>query len=291
MYNRAVPHPEVHCDRFVVGDDVTFGAGVKIAAADGGRAKSVVIGDNVTIGDGVRILAPDVAIGDYTVVHAGALIYGYKPCAIGACAWVGQGAILNCTDELSIGNGCTISALANLWTHFKGGDTLQGCRYFVEKPLTLEADVWLGVGVSVAPVRCGERSVVFANSVVTRDLEPNHVYGGNPAVDLTEKLGPPYLPKSIDEKMMIMEEKLAEFLKRTPEARRGRIVLIADPEVAEMKENVLEAGVSFFNAANRLYTKKRTAEEIAFMRFLLPVVKFYPMPFSPLAQIHIPGVF
>ncbi|WP_296664882.1 sugar O-acetyltransferase [Demequina sp.] len=49
-------------------------------------------------------------------------------------------------------------------------------------PITLEADVWLGGSVVICPgVTIGRGSVVAAGSVVTKDVPPMSVVGGNPA--------------------------------------------------------------------------------------------------------------
>jgi acetyltransferase-like isoleucine patch superfamily enzyme len=49
-------------------------------------------------------------------------------------------------------------------------------------PIVLERNVWLGAGVTIiGGVTVGENSVVAAGSVVTRDVPPNTLVGGNPA--------------------------------------------------------------------------------------------------------------
>ena len=49
-------------------------------------------------------------------------------------------------------------------------------------PITLEPDVWLGGSVVICPgVTIGRGSVVAAGSVVTKDVPPMTVVGGNPA--------------------------------------------------------------------------------------------------------------
>ena len=119
-------------------------------------------------------------IGDWVTIHNHTTIYGYEDVEIGECSWIGQNAILNCTAPSRIGRGCTISAYSNLWTHFSGGDPLQGCRYGEgnEAPCTLEDDVWIGVGASVAPVTIGAQALLLAGSIVTKDIPRNTVWGG-----------------------------------------------------------------------------------------------------------------
>ena len=43
----------------------------------------------------------------------------------------------------------------------------------------------------------GDRAMAMVGSVVTRDMAPNHVYGGSPAIDLTAKVGPQFAPVTV----------------------------------------------------------------------------------------------
>lgn len=51
------------------------------------------------------------------------------------------------------------------------------------KPVIIEDDVWIGLGVIILPgVRIGRGSVVGAGSVVTKNIPPMSIAAGNPAV-------------------------------------------------------------------------------------------------------------
>lgn len=55
----------------------------------------------------------------------------------------------------------------------------QGLEY--AKPITIGSHVWIGGGVIICPgVRIGDRSVIGAGSVVTREIPPDVVAVGNP---------------------------------------------------------------------------------------------------------------
>jgi acetyltransferase-like isoleucine patch superfamily enzyme len=282
-----VAEPEINAAQLRRGEDLQCGARVQIGAI-GGSASVVHIGDNVFIGDDVRILAPRVHIGDFCVIHNHTTIYGYDSFTLGACSWVGQQAILNCTAPLTIGRGCTISALSTLWTHFAGGDTLEGCNFNHRRSCTIGDDAWIGVQCSVAPVHLGARALVLAGSVVTRDIPPNRCYGGNPAADLTDKLGAPYTVRSPQEKFELLCDRLRDYhasLHPTGEpAGLGAEQFRSAPEngvfhlggITVTMVNLAEDGSSIFDVRNRSYSKLRTPEEIGFMHFLLPVIKFYP---------------
>ena len=52
----------------------------------------------------------------------------------------------------------------------------------VAKPIVIERNVWIAAGATIiGGVTIGENSVVAAGSVVTRDVPPNTLVGGNPA--------------------------------------------------------------------------------------------------------------
>jgi maltose O-acetyltransferase len=50
------------------------------------------------------------------------------------------------------------------------------------RPVTIGSDVWVGGGAIICPgVTIGDRAVIGAGSVVTRDVPPDVVVAGNPA--------------------------------------------------------------------------------------------------------------
>ncbi|PIL51749.1 acyltransferase, partial [Acinetobacter baumannii] len=48
--------------------------------------------------------------------------------------------------------------------------------------IEIEKDVWLGAHVGIKDgIKIGKHAVVGMNSMVTKDVEPYHIVGGNPA--------------------------------------------------------------------------------------------------------------
>ena len=246
---------------------------VVITGIDGGEADLVVIGSHTRIASGVRAALRSLEVGRWCTLHAPLTMYGFEGIKIGDCTWIGQDVILNSTAPLTIGKGAIISAKSTIWTHFTGGDYIQGCKYHESKAAVIGEDVWLGVGVTLAPITAGDRSLALAGASVVRDMLPNRVYGGVPAEDLTEKLGPPYLNIPDSEKLNRLEAKLGEFKRlfggseTNLDFDRIRVMGGMDDEVE---------GVSTFDVSDRTYSNIETPEETAFMHFLLPHVKFYP---------------
>ncbi len=54
--------------------------------------------------------------------------------------------------------------------------------FVVARPIVIERNVWIAAGATIiGGVTVGENSVVAAGSVVTKDVPPNTLVGGNPA--------------------------------------------------------------------------------------------------------------
>ena len=257
----------IAAEKTIIGKDVTIEKNVTLGGIDG-PAKKVFIGDNVFIGHDTKILCPEITILDYTKIHNHMFIHGYKPCCIGYNCWIGQNTILDSNGLLTIGNNVGIGAYSQLWSHIKYGDVLEGCRFLSEKELRVGNDVWFVGHCIVSPITAADKSMALVGSVIVKDMKYNHIYGGSPAEDLTDKLGPPFREVSLEEKLAYMNERLREFYELHPELARDKIKVTVDDDYEE--------GVTMFNVSNRTYTKRRSREEIEFMKFLLPNAKFIP---------------
>ncbi len=257
--------------------DAGFGslieASVSISGRSGPRPRRLVIGDNVFIGAGTRIVADDVEIGDYTTIHQSCLIAGDKPFKMGHCCWVGENTILNCTGGLYIGNAVGIGAYSQLWTHIRFGDMLQGCVWNDTREMVVEDDVWFVGHCIVSPIRAASRSMALAGSVITEGMASNRVYAGVPARDITDKVGPQFRDTSLEAKLELMSERLKTFAAKFDVDVKETFRVVGDWAAVGSREL---AKYTVFNVATREYTKRRSGVEIAFMRFLLPDVKFFP---------------
>jgi len=257
--------PIIETQELILGQNVIIEPRVEI------YCKRLVLGDGVVIKSGTRIEMVDLVIGDYTQINNNCLLTGTRWCRIGHNCWFGHFTVIDSIGTTRIGNGVGVGAHSQLWTHIYFGDILQGCRFASHRPLVIEDDVWFVGHCIVSPITAKKRSMAMVGSVVTKDMEENHVYAGVPARDVTERFGPPFHEVDLEEKRKKMEGYLEEFISiYKPPRNRIRIVDRIDPGQKEYSQ---------FSLTERMYLKKLYPEEVQFMRFLLPTkAKFLPFP-------------
>lgn len=120
-------------------------------------------------GEGFRLIPPffadcgrSIHVGRHVFVNQNCTFYSLAPIVIG--------------DEVLIGPN------VSLITSGHPVAPSQRLAALVGRPITVEDDVWIGAGATViGGVSIGARSVVAAGSVVTRDVPPDSLVGGNPA--------------------------------------------------------------------------------------------------------------
>jgi acetyltransferase-like isoleucine patch superfamily enzyme len=106
---------------------------------------------------------------------------------IGNNTWIGENFYVNGKADLDIGSGVIISRNVEIWTsnHNYNSDDLNMIPYdkrFINKPVKIGDNIWIGSRVIILPgVSIGEGAVIGAGSVVSHDIPPCAVVGGNPA--------------------------------------------------------------------------------------------------------------
>lgn len=250
----------IQAEELILGKNVVISPTANIRGLSG-KAKRVVIGDNTYIGDNVQIIVDDFEIGDYCKVHHHTNFHGYKPLTIGHNAWIGQGTIIDSIGGTTIGNNCGIGAYSQLWSHIRYGDPLNGCNYEGANPLIVGNDVWFVGHCVVSPIHAKDRSMALVGSIITKDMESDHIYGGSPAKDLTDKMKPQYSPISIERKREIMSQ----------------FALPSSVKLIEDDSEIVSDSISYFNIVDRTYIKQSTDDEIHFMKQLQSkLIKFVP---------------
>lgn len=248
-------------EELILGKNVVISETAVIRGVNG-KAKRVEIGDNTYIGDNVQIIVDEFKIGDYCKVHHHTNFHGYKPLSIGHNAWIGQGSIIDSIGGTTIGNNCGIGAYSQLWSHIRFGDPLIGCNYEGSSPMVVGNDVWFVGHCIVSPIVAKDKSMALVGSVVTKNMEENHIYGGSPARDLTDKIKPQFTDISVEQKRKIIQD--------IPLPKNVQIIESWD-EATDLEST------SYFNIVDRTYNKLQTDNEILFMKNLMSkLIKFIP---------------
>lgn len=298
---------EVCCDELIAPGAFTLGDNVSIRAsrvylghnsrierdtairALNGQMDEFHLGDESLLSFNCQVLVPYFMMGDYSQVFHSGLLSGYKPMTIGHNCWIGQGTILNSAETLTIGNNVRMGG-CQIWTHVASGELLEGSRFYSEKPVVVEDNVWLmGFGHTVSPgVTLAKFTVVMAGSVVTKSTEPYKTYSGVPAKDITRSL-PAWRPITIEQKIEMLKRFVEEFVSHYPEFDRHihflnlreetdvrRLLLLLNDEVTNLifarEVNLGEYTASrqtLFDVSSKHYLKRRSDLEVKWIKFNL----------------------
>lgn len=118
------------------------------------------------IGEGSRVLPP------LNLVCADQVTIGKNVIVMGGSLMMSRGGITIDDDAMIAANVQLISNNHDLHDH----------ALLVCKPVHICRNAWIGAGATILPgVTVGENAVVAAGAVVTKDVAPNTVVGGNPA--------------------------------------------------------------------------------------------------------------
>lgn len=117
------------------------------------------------------------AFGDFTVLHP-------ENVKIGANLAINHDVFIIGLAGITIGDDVVLSARAMLIDVSLSPDGFDrtATRSYANRPIVIEDGVWVGAGAIILPgVTVGRRSIVAAGAVVTRDVPPLTIVGGNPA--------------------------------------------------------------------------------------------------------------
>jgi acetyltransferase-like isoleucine patch superfamily enzyme len=145
------------------------------------RNASLTMDDNVTLNSCNRHC--------HVNMHSPVKIYADKE---GAKIYIGKntrihGTCIHAYKEIYIGNNCLIAANTQIYDgdgHDLAFNNLED-RMILKKeayPIYIDDYVWIGINVIIlGGVNIGKGSVIAAGSVVTKDIPPFVIAGGNPA--------------------------------------------------------------------------------------------------------------
>lgn len=143
------------------------------------------------VGSGVKIIRKNASIkvGRKVQIYKGVKLSafgneGFCEIVIGSNTSIGDRTEIHAGKKVEIGSGCNISwdvCIMDRDYHKFNSQTEE------IKPVKICNDVWIGCNVIILKgITIGEGAVIAAGSVVTKDVAPKTLVGGNPAKVLKE---------------------------------------------------------------------------------------------------------
>lgn len=245
-------------------EEITIGEGSLLSedleiGLPGKPVKRFIVGRQNRLYAG-QIASRNFLTGDYVTIHEGVWAYGSNNVVIGHNGWFGRRCTLDAVGGFWVGNGFGAGQDSHMWSHIRHGDTLAGSRWLKYGEFRAGDDVWLTGRCTSGPYSHGDRSMAMVEANLVRGMPPDTVWGGNPARDLTDKLGPPFAETLIGDRLIHFNERLDAF------AEQNRDVDFLD--LSDLAHG--------FDVETRTYERTGSELEVRLMRFLLPEAKFVP---------------
>lgn len=126
--------------------------------------------------------AKRLGFGKETSIYDSSMVLGSVKA--GNSCWIGPYTVLDGSGGLVIGNYCTISVGAHIYTHDNVRQTLSSGRIAIERePVTIGNNVYIGPNAVITKgIRIGNNCVIAAFALVNKDVPDNSIVMGQPAV-------------------------------------------------------------------------------------------------------------
>ena len=142
---------------------------------------------------------------------SGVVIHGAKRAVIGDNVRIGEKSYINASGGLKIGNNVQMGPQVFIWTsnqNYHAPECLPYDHITIAKPVTINDNAWICAKATLIPgVTIGEGAVVAMGAVVTKDVPPCAVVGGNPATILKYR--------DVDVYYKLKNHNAYEYLKQT----------------------------------------------------------------------------
>ena len=128
--------------------------------------------------------AKGLKVGEYVNLRPSHFI-GDTAISFGEAVIIDSEVLIDYTSPVSIGNNVTISEGVKIFTHNHSVDDsidIQNSK-IITYPLRIEDYAWIGAKAIILPTvkKIGRGAVIAAGAVVTKEVNPFEVVGGNPA--------------------------------------------------------------------------------------------------------------
>lgn len=201
-----------------------------------------VLGEQVFISEIAVVQADSLELGDRTYIAANAYVTGTvragRDCTINPSAIV--------RGDVTMGDAVRIGAFASI-IGFNHGFADTEVEIF-RQPLTSRGivigdDVWIGSHVTILDgITVGEKSILAAGAVVTKDVPPGAIVGGNPARVIRSRFAPtthethekPHeTPRPVAAEPEVLSARLARFADVARQQAPGILARSWNPRLAE----------------------------------------------------------
>jgi len=126
-------------------------------------------------------------IGSHSSLSNSCKIWYPKNLQMGEWSIISENCNIYSVDKIKIGNRTTISCDVFICT--AGHDISSKIMELTYSPIIIGSDVWIAARAVILPgVTIGDGAVVAAGSIVTKDVEPWTVVGGNPATFIKKRV-------------------------------------------------------------------------------------------------------
>ena len=129
-------------------------------------------------------------VGNLCQIHESLAVQRGKGIVIGKNVHVGSGGYIDGRGGVVIGDNTHISRNVTIYSanhNYKIGALPYDQRLLCGL-VTIGQNVWIGMNVSIVPgVTIGENAIIGMGSVVTKDVPPHSIVGGNPALVIKER--------------------------------------------------------------------------------------------------------
>ena len=123
-------------------------------------------------------------VGGGSIIKTG-VFFGAQRISFGENVYLGPDSYWYGHGKITIGNNVIIGPRSTIWSVNHNYDSEVSLPYDeidFHKEVIIHDHVWIGVNVNVSPgVTIGEGAIVAMGSVITKDVEPLAIVGGNPA--------------------------------------------------------------------------------------------------------------